>query len=93
MLAMQYSFTLPADYDMAIIRTRIATNGHKTDGFPGLVFKASLLAQRQDWDAAPRENIYAPFYLWEGNSGMNGFLGSAGFQGLASSFGWPSVRT
>lgn len=27
MLAMQYSFTLPADYDMAIIRRRISDNG------------------------------------------------------------------
>ena len=27
MLAMQYSFVLPADYDMAIIRQRIAGKG------------------------------------------------------------------
>jgi hypothetical protein len=46
MLAMQYSFTFPADYDMAIIERRIAENGHRLDGFPGLLFKAYLYARR-----------------------------------------------
>jgi hypothetical protein len=34
MLAMQYRFVLPADYDMAIIRQRIHERGHLLDGFP-----------------------------------------------------------
>ncbi len=41
MLAMQYSFTLPADYDMDIIRERVATRGAVFDTLPYLGFKAS----------------------------------------------------
>ncbi|MCW2914583.1 MAG: hypothetical protein JWN52_2651 [Actinomycetia bacterium] len=36
MHAMQYEITLPADYDMKIIRHRVATKGHLLDAFPGL---------------------------------------------------------
>ena len=31
MYAMQYEIPLPADYDMAIIRRRVASKGHLTD--------------------------------------------------------------
>jgi hypothetical protein len=92
MIAMQYSFTLPADYDMTIIRRRIAEKGHLLDDFPGLVFKAYLHAGRDDAPLTSHENLYAPFYLWHDNESMNAFLGGAGFAALARSFGWPSVR-
>lgn len=93
MIAMQYGFTLPADYDMAIIRRRIAEKGHLLDDFPRLCFKAYLYAERGD-DAMPDQpNRYAPFYLWRDSEGMNAFLGGAGFAALARAFGWPSVRT
>jgi hypothetical protein len=36
MLAMQYSFTLPADFDMDIISARVAAKGPLVNGFPGL---------------------------------------------------------
>ena len=90
MLAMQYSFTLPADFDMAEIRSRIATRGHLLDDFPGLVFKAYLYACRGEHGP---ENLYAPFYLWAGSEGMNRFLTGDGFVALTQSFGWPSVKT
>lgn len=86
MIAMQYSFTLPADYDMAIIDRRIADKGHMTDGFPGLAFKAYLSA------AGEPDNLYAPFYLWHDEEGLNRFLSGPGFVGLTRSFGWPTVR-
>jgi len=86
MIAMQYSFTLPADYDMAIIDRRIADKGRLTDGFPGLAFKAYLSAQ-----ASP-DNLYAPFYVWHDAEGLNRFLSGPGFVGLTRSFGWPVVR-
>ena len=35
MLAMQYSFTLPADFDMEVIRQRVAAKGPLVDG-PGI---------------------------------------------------------
>ncbi len=92
MLAMQYSFTLPADYDMAIIRRRISDNGHRMDGFPGLVFKTFLHASRDPQGRGTHENLYAPFYLWESNEGINRFLASTGFAALTASFGWPAIK-
>ena len=89
MIAMQYSFVLPADYDMAIVRDRIATKGPLLDNLPGLVFKAYLHADH----ATSAENLYAPFYLWCDAESMHGFLNGAGFAGVAKAFGWPSVRT
>lgn len=93
MLAMQYAFTLPADYDMAIIRRRIADKGPALDDFPGLVFKAYLYADRHARDLPSREHRYAPFYLWRDTAAMNAFLEGAGFAALTAAFGWPSVRT
>lgn len=90
MVAMQYSFSLPADYDMGIIQKRIADNGHMMDSYPHLLFKAYLYACR---GKESQENLYAPFYLWEDSEGMNSFLGGSGFAGLSQSFGWPSIKT
>ena len=92
MIAMQYSLVLPADYDMGIIERRIAERGHFTDGFVGLAFKAYLHARKQGTPSAS-DNLYAPFYLWHTNEGMNEFLCGPGFAGLTQSFGWPSVKT
>ena len=74
MITMQYRIGLPADYDMDIIRRRIAERGHLTDAFPELAFKAYLYADRQSAYAARGENLYAPFYLWHSTEGMNDFL-------------------
>jgi uncharacterized protein DUF4865 len=93
MLAMQYSFNLPADYDMAIIRRRIVEKGHFLDDFPGLAFKAYLHASRDDRELPSRDNLYAPFYLWRDGEAMNGFLGGSGFAALAQAFGRPSIST
>lgn len=93
MIAMQYCFTLPADYDMAVIRRRIADRGHLLDDFPGLVFKAYLHASRADEALPSRDNLYAPFYLWRDTAGLDAFLGGAGFATLANDFGRPAVQT
>ncbi|HIF6760239.1 TPA: DUF4865 family protein [Serratia marcescens] len=89
MLAMQYRFTLPADYDMAIVRRRIADVGHRLDACPQLIVKAYLYAQRSEGSA---ENLYAPFYLWNSGAGMSDFLIGEGFRGLSQAFGWPRVN-
>jgi uncharacterized protein DUF4865 len=87
MYAMQYEISLPADYDMSIIRERVATRGHALDDFPGLGVKAYLIRE-----GAP-VNQYAPFYLWNSVAGMNRFLwGGGGFQGIVADFGRPAVR-
>ncbi|HEU4845378.1 MAG TPA: DUF4865 family protein [Burkholderiaceae bacterium] len=91
MMAMQYSFVLPADYDMEIIRQRIASKGHMLDDFPGLLFKAYLSADRHG--GATAENLYAPFYLWREPEAMHAFVNGPGFAGVAQAFGWPSIKT
>ncbi|MFZ6646523.1 DUF4865 family protein [Undibacterium sp. TJN25] len=93
MIAMQYSFTLPADYDMNIIRQRIASKGHLLDNFPGLVFKAYLSASKDMAPSGSTENLYAPFYLWESSEAMNRFLCGPGFVAVSTAFGWPAVKT
>lgn len=93
MLAMQYSINLPADYDMAIIRRRIADKGHLLDDFPGLAFKAYAYASRDDRELPCHDNLYAPFYLWRDGEAMNAFLCGPGFAALARDFGRPAVHT
>ncbi|MDJ0344160.1 DUF4865 family protein [Streptomyces sp. H10-C2] len=90
MHAMQYRITLPADYDMKIIRHRIESRGHLLDEFPGLGLKAYLIRER-DTDESP-VNQYAPFYLWNTGRGMNSFLWGPGFQGIIDDFGRPEVE-
>jgi len=82
MQAMQYVIKLPADYDMAVIRHRVATRAAALDGFPGLGLKAYLIRDKQ----------YAPFYLWNDPDGMNRFLWTGGFRGIVTDFGRPTVR-
>jgi Domain of unknown function (DUF4865) len=90
MMAMQYSFTLPADYDMEIIDRRIRDKGPAMDGFPHLSFKAFLSANRGEFDS--RENLYAPFYLWNEPEGASNFLCGPGFAALTEAFGRPHIR-
>jgi hypothetical protein len=89
MIAMQYSFTLPADYDMGIIRERVADKGPALDRYDGLGFKAYLIADRAQ---GSDENLYAPFYLWPDADQMQRFLDTPVFPGVANAFGWPSIK-
>jgi len=90
MHAMQYEITLPADYDMTIIRHRVATRGSGTDAFPGLGVKAYAIRERGVLGSPV--NQYAPFYLWVDPTGMTQFLFGAPFAGLSADFGRPVVR-
>ncbi|MCB2130052.1 MAG: DUF4865 family protein [Rhodobacteraceae bacterium] len=92
MIAMQYSYTLPADYDMTVIDRRIREKGPLLDRFPRLRFKAYLSARKQDDGFSSTENLYAPFYLWDEPEGIESFLTSPGFAALTRDFGWPSVQ-
>lgn len=89
MHAMQYEITLPADYDMGIIRDRVTAKGHLLDDFPGLGVKAYLIRERGEDSPV---NQYAPFYLWSAPEGMNSFLWGPGFQGIVRDFGRPEVQ-
>ena len=93
MIAMHYRFTLPADYDMVLIEQRIASNGARLDGFPGLLFKAYLYSRQDDGALPGQENRYAPFYVWHSAEAMHRFLASEGFAALTRHFGWPRIET
>ena len=87
MYAAQYEITLPADYDMGIIRKRVADNGHVLDDRKGLALKAYLVREHDP------VNQYAPFYLWRDTSAMaHFFFGGGGFQNIIRDFGRPVVR-
>ncbi|EFL30160.1 conserved hypothetical protein [Streptomyces viridochromogenes DSM 40736] len=90
MHAMQYELTLPADYDMGVVRDRVARLGHLLDDWDGLGLKAYLMRERGRRGSPV--NQYAPFYLWNTVDGMNAFLWGGGFQGLSDDFGRPSAR-
>jgi hypothetical protein len=90
MYASQYEITLPADYDMDIIRTRVANFGHVLDEREGLGLKAYLVRDRGSGSPV---NQYAPFYLWHDTGAMAHFLfGGGGFQNIIRDFGRPTVR-
>ncbi|MFI0258381.1 DUF4865 family protein [Streptomyces sp. NPDC017056] len=90
MHALQYAVTLPADYDMGIIRDRVRTRGHLLDDFDGLGIKAYGIRER-GVDGSP-VNQYAPFYLWADPRAMNRFLLGDGFRGVIRDFGRPEVQ-
>lgn len=72
MLAMQYKIPFPDSYDMDAIRQRVAVNGSKTDGFPGLLFKAYLIDEYTK--SIEGCNKCSHFYVWKDTDGMNQFL-------------------
>ncbi len=93
MIAMQYNFVLPADYDMSIVDRRITEKGPLLDNFPNLKFKAYLTARRNGDETRSQENLYAPFYVWNHGDGLNDFVCGDGFAVVSQSFGWPRVNT
>lgn len=91
MYAKQYEITLPADYDMRIVRDRVAKGGHALDDRAGLGLKAYAIRER-GVDGSP-VNQYAPFYLWNEPGAMARFLvGGGGFQNIVRDFGRPRVQ-
>lgn len=85
MYAMQYQIILPTDYDMQIIRDRVAKTGHLMDGYHGLEFKSYLIQEKAK--GAP-QNAYAPFYVWRNIDGMRQFCwGQLGYAAIVRDFG------
>jgi len=90
MYAMQYVVDLPADYDMQVIRDRVARTGHLMDGYPGLGFKAFVVRDRA---AGAPVNQYAPFYVWQDVDGMRAFCwGEPGYSAIVGDFGRRPIR-
>ncbi|MBB3290035.1 MULTISPECIES: DUF4865 family protein [unclassified Rhizobium] len=93
MIAMQYNFPLPADYDMTIIDRRIRDKGPLLDNLPGLKFKAYLTARKGDAVTGSQQNFYSPFYVWQEGEGLSDFVCGPGFLALTENFGRPQVNT
>ncbi len=77
MYATQYEIRLPADYDVDVVRQRVARRGHALDAFPGLGLEAHLIRERADGAAVDE---YAPFYLWTEPAAMGRFLWGRGLR-------------
>lgn len=91
MIANHYVFTLPADYDMNIIRKRVADKGAAFDSLDELILKAFLISEKGV--NGNGENAYAPFYVWQTEKGLLDFLCSDKFKTVTQAFGWASVKT
>jgi hypothetical protein len=86
MQLMQYEISLPADYDMGIIRRRVEKAAPLLDDFDGLALKVYAIREGA-------KNQYAPFYLWHDVDAMNRFLWfGGGFGRILDSFGRPAVQ-
>jgi hypothetical protein len=90
MIAKQYPIPLPTDYDMQIIRRRVAEKGGTFDKRPGLLFKAFLISERVRGASL---NQYAPFYVWNETEALWDFVAGSGFDGIIESFGRPAILT
>jgi hypothetical protein len=91
MFAMQYSHRLPADYDLDIIRRRVAQRGPLWNDTQGLIFKLFSLQQRDQHGATG--NVYASIYLWFDSDAAVRFLMDDRFQAVTDSFGRPQIET
>ena len=63
MIIAHYAHRLPADYDIAIIRTRAKARGPVWDAIPGLYFKDFVLRECGRLGAIANE--YSSLYLWQ----------------------------
>ena len=89
MHAMRYAITLPSDYNMTIIRERVAKSGHLMDGFQDLLFKAYLISEKA---AGALQNSYSPLYVWKAAAGMNKFIFDGYFDNILRDFGWQHIE-
>jgi hypothetical protein len=90
MIIKQYTIGLPADYDMAIIRRRVADKGPAFDTLPGLGLKAFMISEKGRCGAPG--NQYAPVYLWTDVAPMWHFVAGDGFRSVIDSFGRPPIH-
>ncbi|WP_108882350.1 DUF4865 family protein [Anderseniella sp. Alg231-50] len=91
MFIKQYRHRLPADYDMSIIRSRVAKGGPVFDDRPHLAFKAFSIEDAGLMGAT--DNAYSSLYLWFEIEAVVDFLWYKGFQNVFDTFGRPTVET
>jgi hypothetical protein len=84
MIAMQYTIRLAGDYNIDLVRERVALRKPLFDGLEGLLHKSYL------FNAA--EGIYAPFHVWRCDDAARDFLTGDLFRDLVETYGRPRVR-
>jgi hypothetical protein len=89
MILTRYRHALPADYDMARIRSRVAARGPLWDDAAGLVFKAFTIEDRAFGAAA---NAYASLYLWRDPVAAADFFAGPAFEAVTETFGRPRTE-
>jgi len=95
MIAMEYAFAFPDDFDMTAIRRRVAEKGRLFDTYPGLLRKVFLARDRRsNHPTGPTDNgnSYATYYLWSSARAAADFLGGPDFAAVSGAFGRPAVR-
>ncbi len=85
MLAMQYTISLPADYDAERVRERVSVRSRLFDGHDGLAHKSFLYNAE--------EKLYAPFYVWKNVVEARDFLMDDLFKGVVEDFSRHRVRS
>lgn len=90
MILAHYDHRLPADYDLAIIRTRAAQRGRVWDETPELYFKAFLLRERGQFGALAHN--YSSLYLWRHDTAFADFLKAGRYRTVTESFGRADIR-
>jgi len=84
MIAMQYTIRLASDYNIDLVRERVARRKPLFDGLEGLMHKSYLFN--------PTEAIYAPFHVWQCDDAARDFLTGDLFRDLVETYGRPRVR-
>lgn len=83
---LQYSYTFGDDFDMEVIRNRIAAKRQLLDNYPGLHWKAWLVTEPTREMRQPKS--YAPLYLFSETDSVVSFLAGPLYQGVTNAFGW-----
>jgi hypothetical protein len=90
MIVKQYTVALPADYDMQIIRERVASKAPVFDDFPGLGVIVFMIRQK-DRFGAESNDMHRSISGHRSNRCGNSFAGH-GFRGIVDSFGWTPIH-
>lgn len=90
MIAVRCAFSLPRDYDMQRVRSRILEAATALDDYDGLVLAAHCLTEAGVGEAS--DNVYAPVWVWANTSKMSRYLwGGDGFETLEAAYGRPRL--
>ena len=91
MIIAHYAHRLPADYDIAIIRTRAKARGPVWDAMAGLHFKGFLLRERGRLGAIANE--YSSLYLWQQDEAFRDAMLAGRYKTVTDSFGRAAIET